>query len=120
MTADAAGRVRRAAPGDAIDLTLTAADLTALARAYLDRKADLDVRDLDVEIAAPAVHIRGVTALLGRDVRLSVVGVPGVRDRRVQIDLRRVEVNGAPAPKFAVSEIAGFLASKFGSPKLLL
>lgn len=113
-------RVRQAAPGDPLDVTLTASDLEGLARAYLDRKADLDVRDVGVEIQAPAVLIRGVTALLGRDVRVSVWGVPAAHDRRIRVDIRRIDVNGAPAPKFATAEIGSFLVDKFSSPKLLI
>lgn len=113
-------RIRRAAPGDQLDVSLTAADLEGLARAYLDRKAELDVREVGVEIDPQGVRIRGVTALLGRDVRVSVLGVPAARDNRVRVDVRRVEVNGAPAPKFATSEITSFLIEKFASPKLLI
>lgn len=117
---EAIERVRQAAPGDPVDVTLTAADLEGLARAYLDHKPDLDVRDVGVEIVPPGVRIRGVTALLGRDMRVSVLGVPLARDDRIRVEVQRVEVNGAPAPKFATSEITSFLIEKFASPKLLI
>lgn len=113
-------RVRQTVPGHRVHLELSAADLQALARAYLDRQADLDIREVKVEIVAPDVIVRGVTALLGRDVTLAVAGTPAARDRRVAIDLRRIDLNGAPAPKFAVAEIGAFLQKKFSSPKLLL
>ena len=112
--------VRRTPPGHRIELDLAAGDLEALARAYLDRKTELDVRDLQIEVREPVVAVRGVTALLGRDVGLAVEGVPAVADRRLQLDLRRIELNGAPAPKFAASEISAFLEQKLNSPKLLL
>src|SRR5688500_11969855 len=76
MYPEAVERVRRAAPGDPLDVSLTAADLAGLARAYLDRKAELDVRDVGVEIRPPGVLIRGVTALLARTCGSACWGSP--------------------------------------------
>ena len=120
MVVEAIDLVRRTPPGERVELELSASDLEALARAYLDRKADLDVRDVAVQIEDSAVTVRGTTSLLGRDVSLSVTGAPSARERRVHLDLRRVELNGGPAPKFAIAELSAFLTEKFNSPKMLL
>lgn len=114
------GRIRAAPVGERLEFELTPADLEGLARAYLDRKADLDLRDLAIAIEQPAVVIRGVTALLGQDVTLTVRARPAVRERQFQIDLEDVRLNGTPAPRFAVREIAGFLQKKLTSPKLMV
>ena len=112
--------VRLARPGDRLELSLTAEDLQALAQAYLDRKDEFDVREVGVDIDAPHVIIRGVTALLGRDFQITVSGRPIAQDGIVRPNLQWVELNGGPAPKFAVKEISEFLQRKLRSPKLLL
>ena len=120
MALDALDLVRQTPPGERVELELTARDLEALAHAYLDRKADLDVRDVAVEIRDPVVTFRGTTSLLGRDVSVAVTAVPSARERQIHLDLRRIELNGGPAPKFAAAELSAFLKDKFNSPKMLL
>lgn len=120
MSQDPIAVVRAASPGDLVELHLTPSDIEALARAYLSRKPDLDFRDLSIELKPPAILIRGETNLLGRGVRVSVQGIPTVKDRQVRIDIRGITLNDSPAPKFAASEIAGFLQERFTPEKLLL